>query len=426
MVTNVESYKKPSERNIYIWNIVGSMSNALFSVVVLMFVTRSLNNEHADIFSIAWSISQLMVIIGTFQMRTYQATDIQGKYEFKQYLVFRIATIIVMLITSLLYIGTKDYNKSKSLIVFILCVIRAIEALADVYEGWFQQKERLDLAGKTITYRVVCSTAIFGGVLWFTKKLLPSCIVLLMCYVGSFLICDLRYSRKIEGVYYKTNVANGCKWMRELFFEVLPVFVNAFLAMSIINAPKMAIDSATANGVMNEGVQTVFNILFMPASFINLAYIVFRPMITKMAIVWNSGRKKELLFILGKIGLCLTAVAILIIIGAAILGIPVLSLIYGVDLSNYKSQLLIIIVGGCFYTFSSVLDNALVAMRRQYRLILAYAVTWVFIQMVADIMVGRWSIMGAALAYTSAMGIFLLMTLMIFVFSYIKSKKRGC
>ena len=45
---------QPTEKEIYIWNITGSMANALLSVVALMLVTRMLNKEDTDIFSIAW------------------------------------------------------------------------------------------------------------------------------------------------------------------------------------------------------------------------------------------------------------------------------------------------------------------------------------------------------------------------------------
>lgn len=33
--------KQPSESSVYIWNIVGSIANALLSVVLLMMVTRT-------------------------------------------------------------------------------------------------------------------------------------------------------------------------------------------------------------------------------------------------------------------------------------------------------------------------------------------------------------------------------------------------
>ena len=45
---------RPSNQSIYIWNIVGSMTNAFMSMVILAIVTRTLDNQQTDIFSIAW------------------------------------------------------------------------------------------------------------------------------------------------------------------------------------------------------------------------------------------------------------------------------------------------------------------------------------------------------------------------------------
>ena len=416
--------KRPRERDIYIWNIAGSLANALFSVVILMLVTRSLEENQTDIFSIAWSISQLMIIIGTFQIRTYQATDIKGKYSFKQYLLFRVLTIVLMLVSSLLYVWFKGYDLYKSGIVFIMCVIRAIEALSDVYEGWFQQKERLDLAGKVITYRVIISTVVFGASLVITGNLFVSCILLTLCYLGTFLLYNIRYSAQVPEMCLDQKGSRQCKWISNIFIEGLPIFINAFLTMSTMNAPKMAIDTAIETGAMGGGVQTAFNILFMPASFINLAYIVFRPMITKMAIAWNQGKEKVLISILIKIETCLLGVGVVILVGAALLGIPILSIFYGVDLSDYNTHLLVVIIGGCFYTFSSVFDNALVAMRKQNILVISYIITWVYIQIVANKMVQYWGIMGASMAYATAMLVFLLFTMIIFLVCFKRITKE--
>ena len=81
--------EKPSEQAVYIWNIAGSMTNSLLSMIVLMIVTRTVDSVQADIFSIGWTISQLMATIGTYQIRNYQATDVKGTFKFRQYLLFR-------------------------------------------------------------------------------------------------------------------------------------------------------------------------------------------------------------------------------------------------------------------------------------------------------------------------------------------------
>ncbi|RHU41235.1 lipopolysaccharide biosynthesis protein [Blautia sp. TF11-31AT] len=417
--------ERPTERSIYLWNIVGSMANALISVVVLMLATRLLTKDDTDIFSLAWSISQLMVTIATFQIRVYQATDIKENFSFKQYCMFRIITIIIMLVCSAGYIYAQGYSGYKSKIVLIICIYRAIDSLEDVYEGWFQQKERLDLAGKALTYRIILAVIIFGILLLFMKNLMYACWGLVVAYAVSFIVFDVRYKKRLSFLHSSQKKDGHIIWIWKLFKEGFPLFLNAFIMMSITNTPKMVIDTATGNGLVESGSQTIFNILFMPASVLTLAYIVFRPLITQMAIVWEQKNFSKFLKILGKILVCLLGMAILLIIGSALLGIPVLSIIYGIDLKSYKAHLLIIILGGCCYTFAAVLDNALVVIRKQYLLIVSYAVSWIYIKAMMKYFVNSWKMFGASVGYTTTMLIFLLVTAIIFFISYcLESKKR--
>lgn len=417
--------ERPSERSIYIWNITGSIANALLSVVALMIVTRILDDRQADIFSIAWTISQLMATVGTFQIRMYQATDVTGVFRFRQYLIYRMITIGIMMISSYAYVMIRGYSGEKAVVVLLMCIFRAVDSLADVYEGWFQQKERLDLSGKALTYRIVVAVLGFGVVLFTTRNLILSGAVLVVVYVVCFFVYDIRYHYGVEAFRETAQKDKaGLSWVVKMTIEGFPLFINAFLMMSIMNAPKMVLDVAIEQGSLAQGLQTVFNIIFMPASFLNLAYIVFRPLITKMAIVWNIGKAKEFLKILMKIMISLFGIGILLLIGSALLGIPILSIVYAVDLKDYKMELLIIIVGGCMYTFAAVLDNALVVIRKQYILILAYVFTYIYIKFAAEMMTGRWGILGASLSYASAMAVFLIITAVMFAFHFYKASKK--
>ncbi len=420
-----EVNERPSERSIYIWNITGSIANALLSVVALMIVTRILDDRQADIFSIAWTISQLMATVGTFQIRMYQATDVTGVFRFRQYLIYRMITIGIMMISSYAYVMIRGYSGEKAVVVLLMCIFRAVDSLADVYEGWFQQKERLDLSGKALTYRIVVAVLGFGVVLFTTRNLILSGAVLVVVYVVCFFVYDIRYHYGVEAFRETAKKDKaGLSWVVKMTIEGFPLFINAFLMMSIMNAPKMVLDVAIEQGSLAQGLQTVFNIIFMPASFLNLAYIVFRPLITKMAIVWNIGKAKEFLKILMKIMISLFGIGILLLIGSALLGIPILSIVYAVDLKDYKMELLIIIVGGCMYTFAAVLDNALVVIRKQYILILAYVFTYIYIKFAAEMMTGRWGILGASLSYASAMAVFLIITAVMFAFHFYKASKK--
>ena len=415
--------EKPSEKEIYIWNILGSLANAGLSVIILMVVTRTLDNQKADIFSIAWAISQLMATIGCYQIRVLQATDVDEKFTFRQYFEFRIVTIVAMMICSCIYVYIKHYTVYKAIIIIIICGYRAVDSLADVFEGWFQQKERLDLAGRALFIRVVIAIVGGGICLVVMHDLLALSLMLLFIYVVGLLLYDIRYYNKLK-VLEKQKENQKNKWLQGLLVAGTPLFVNAYLLMDIMNTPKIVIDAVIMNGGLQNGSQTIFNILFMPASVLTLAYIVFRPLLTKMALEWTMGRIKNFLKIIGSIMCCLLGMSILIIGGSALLGIPVLSVLYAMDLTMYKKELLLIILGGCFCTFSYVLDNALVVIRRQYLLVCAYVVSWAYVKIFAHTFVGKWGIMGAAIVYTTSMLLFLATTLLIFIICLKKEKNH--
>lgn len=408
----------PTEKSIYMWNIIGSMANAGMSLIVLMVVTRTLDKNNADIFSIAWAISQLMATIGMFQIRTYQATDVAERFKFKQYFLFRIITISFMMLFSVCYIVVNGYSLSKSVIILLICLFRAVDALADVYEGWFQQKERLDLAGKALTFRVVLGVFCFSFTLFVVGDLLISSVVLLGAYIIGFFVTDIKYVLNIKTLKPSFTGGKGTNWILKLTIEGLPLFINAYLMMSIMNEPKMIIDQAIATGDLAVGGQTIYGILLMPASFLTLAYIVFRPMLTHMAIMWNEKKIDKFLKTIFKMGGALLVMACLILIGSAILGIPVLSLVYAIDLEGYRNHLLIIILGGCFCTFSYVLDNALIVIRKQYLLVLAYVFTWLYVKIIAKKMVVAFGLMGGALAYATSMIVFFSFTALLFIICF--------
>ena len=63
-------------------------------------------------------------------------------------------------------------------------------------------------------------------------------------------------------------------------------------------------------------------------------------------------------------------------------------------------------------------------MRKQNILVISYIITWVYIQMVANKMVQYWGIMGASMAYATAMLVFLFFTMIIFLVCFKKIAKE--
>lgn len=415
--------KEPSNKTIFTWNIFGSIANSALSVLILVIVARGLDIRSSDIFSIAWSISQMMATIGTFQVRTYQATDVKEKYKFGQYLIFRFVTILIMIFASAGYIAINGFDLYKSFIVILLCLFRGVESLMDVYEGYFQQKERLDLVGKASTYRVLIALITFYLATKFTENLAFSSVILLLSYVASFILFDLKYAHCVNKFDLKEKWDKNNKWIYNLVRECFPIFVNSFLMMMITNAPKLMIDKEITNGHLADGAQTIFNILFMPASVLTLVYIVFRPLMTKMAIEWNERRIKEFLKIIYLMLFCLAGMAVVFLGAGYLFGTQVLSGLYSISLTDYRFSLTVIILGGCFCTFSYVFDNALIVIRKQYLLFFSYLISCIYMKVIVSYFVSSYGIFGAVFSYMTSMLLFLMITIVIFVFCMKKGKR---
>lgn len=107
-----------------------------------MVVSRVLSAVDSDNYAFALSFANLMVVIGLFQIRNFQATDITRKYSFSEYFLVRLATCLAMIIIMGIYLLVSDYDAYKLQIVFLVTLYRVSDAVSDLYQGLFQQHER--------------------------------------------------------------------------------------------------------------------------------------------------------------------------------------------------------------------------------------------------------------------------------------------
>lgn len=173
----------PSQKSIYIWNLLGNLAAAAVSVCFLIIVSRFQNPTIADQYSLAISVGNLWVIIGLFQVRNFQATDIVNKFSFKNYYIARIISTILMWITLYPYLVFVHYDLSSSFVIGLTILIlayRTCDVWSDLYQGLFQQKSRLDIAGKSMFLRYLISVIILFVSLMIQKDLLVGFLLVVL------------------------------------------------------------------------------------------------------------------------------------------------------------------------------------------------------------------------------------------------------
>lgn len=384
------------DRDSFVWNMAGSMLLAFQSVIMLMVLTRVLGLADAGIFTLAYANANLFLTIGKYGMRNFQVSDVNGQFTFYEYLMSRIFTVSLMIAVSIVfvvYVGNKNgYSMEKSLIIIWMSLFKVVDAFEDVFHGLYQQRGRLDIAGKAMTLRLGTTILFFLTGLLILKNLLIV-LIFITCFTGILLIVFTRWSyklfeRAVEKRYSFYNVLGIIK-------ICFPLFLGSFLSFYIGNAPKYAID-----GVLNDELQACYGFIAMPVFVIGLLNnFVFNPMIYKMSVLWDKGKKNEFLkkFIIQV--MIVIGITLVCIVGAYLVGIPILSFLYNTDLSLYKYELLILLLGGGFLALSGLFVTVITIIRFQNSLMFGYIIVSILAYTLSKIAVEQYSIRGAAGLY---------------------------
>ena len=162
----------------------------------------------------------------------------------------------------------------------------------------------------------------------------------------------------------------------------------------------------------------------MPAFVINLfSEFIFKPLLTQIAHLWNtqnySAFQKLMKSFVGYIFL----ITILVITISWFIGVPILSFVYGVDISSYKWELTILLTAGGFSAAVYLFYNMLTYMRKQKIIMINYFVAALSITALTYFMTARWNITGAAYSYLIT-EIVLMMGMMGSIRYYLKRAER--
>ena len=412
------------ERSAYIWNTLSATMLAMEGPLILAVVSRTNNATDLGILSIAFSIANLMMYVGQYGLRRYQASDIKEKFSFGEYHGMRIVTCALLVIASLAYCiygrAFIGYSAVKFAVILIICMLKMLVAYSDVFHGNMQQKGRLDVASKSTTIRYTAEIIIFSGMLMQTHDLLLSAAV---CTLSSAVIMVLLsmnacrdYCDSLRPIFEKSAIDG-------LFVEGFPLFIGMFLNTYVSNAPRYAIDA-----FLTDDIQAIFTCIFMPVFVVQIgAQFIFYPLITSYAQLWNEETRAaydEFVKRIYKMSILVIGLAALGLLVAATIGIPVLSAIFKLDLTDYKRDLCIIMLGGAPLAFSVYFSTIIIIIREQKSLLACYGSVSVMALILSRTLVKGYGISGASWMYMILMSM-LALTLLVAIWRRVHKEKKA-
>ncbi len=381
-----------------IWNIVGTGFNAFNSLLFLVATTRINGITDSGIFSIAFSTACILYVVGIYAGRVYQVTESNKDINDKEYIINRILSCILMIILTIGFVFIKGYDWYKATIFILLSAYKCLEAFSDVLYGIMQKNDILHKVGKSYFIKGITSVIGFVLVDLITHNLIFASLTIIFVWTIVILFYDFNIIRKIVDFKQEFSKSNVWKIFRNGFF----IFAISFLGLYLLNAPKYAIDTFLA-----EDMQTIFGIIVMPATVIGLmGQFILHPYLNNILKLYEDGNLKALNKLILKIIIVIAGFGIVSSVAAYFLGIPILNLIYGIDLNAYKIQLVIIIIASTLYNMGVIYSSVLTTIRKTFIQFVAYLIISIIAALISNILTKQCRIEGAVIAYFAIMFIY--------------------
>ena len=394
------------------WNTLGTGFNAFLSLFFFIIAIRVNGLDEAGIFTFSFSMACLLYIVGTYSGRIYQVTDITDLTD-NDYITTRIITCLLMIVLSILFVIFNRYNIHKSAIFIALTLYKAIEAFSDVLYGIMQKNEKIDKVGKSYFIKSLVSVLVFLIVDFITKNIFISCISIIIATVLLTIFYDTNIVKKLIEIKNKVDKNN----IKRLLKSGFVVFIITFISVFVVNIPKYAIDRN-----LSDNIQAIFGIIMMPATVISLfSQFVIHPILTNITKLCEEKNYNELRKLMHKIMVIILAIGLACSLIAYIIGIPVLELIYNVNLKNYRFDLVIILFAATVSATSGIISPFLIALRYNWIQFFVGISLIVVESILCFLLVNQYGITGVCIAYLISM---IYNCIVFYIVSYNKINKK--
>lgn len=383
--------KGTSVKKDFFWNMMGSGVFSLASMLLTYLTIRMIGEDGGGIFSIAITLSQMFAYIVYYETRNYQITDVKDEFHFSDYYMLKIVNSVLMMVVCIGYVAIKQYDLSKVAVVLLVCVYRLIDGFADVFESQFQKKGRLDIAGKSLTFRTILSVLAYFIALGITKDLILSVIIAIVFAIIGMFIFDILIFKGFGSLKFHFQFSRLVQVWKACF----PLFIGTFLWTYLLSASRIAVDDCMASKY-----QAYYQVLFMPVSVINLfAGFIFRPMLMELARLNDQGKGKEFWLKIGKMIGFIMIFTLACMVGAYLVGVQILGVMVNCNLDAYRGVLTLLIFAGGFNAVAVALYYVLTIFRGRISIIVGYVVASITAYIISPIMVRAKGLSGGAWSY---------------------------
>lgn len=298
-----------------LFNTAGSLIYYVCQWLMSVIIVRISGYRDAGILSIAMSVTASPAIIGLFNIRSYQVSDIENRFSNRVYIKSRTYTNLLSFIICCIMTFANGYSREKVLVILAFMLFKISEGYADVYYGIEQKRERLDIAGISLAIRGIGVLGLFILLFLLTGNMLVAILGLTVFSFAVILLFDMRiiakWDREVVAQAKKVTIGE----IKDLLITCLPLAVVAFLNNLSVNIPKIYLERYFGSEVMG-----YYSSVASPTVVIQLAATtVFAPLIPVLAEQFQNGEKEKFLGTIKKFGALVIVLSAICLIASKLL-----------------------------------------------------------------------------------------------------------
>lgn len=375
-------------RNIS-WTLVGNVVYAASQWGMLVVLARLASPQTVGQYALALAVSAPVFMALNLQLRGVQATDAAQDFRFGDYLRLRLITTVLALIV--LAVLIQNYAPETRLVIGLIGLAKAFEAISDVLYGRMQAQERMDvIARSTLLKGPLSLLALLLGYLWAG---LPGAAGLLAAgWLLLLLAYDLPNARRLSTPQDLRTGGRPVLW--QLFKTAVPLGLVMGLISLNTNLPRYQIEATLGEGAL--GIYSALAYLMVALGIVVSA--VGQAASPRLARHAASGDLRGFWELLGRMLLAGLGLGLAGVLGAALVGRPVLTLMYGPTYAQDVPLFVWLMGAAAFSYLAAFMGFGMTATRRFREQVPLFALMVAVVWLLSRWLVPEYGLVGATWA----------------------------
>lgn len=345
-----------SLRKNFSWTLIGNLVYAASQWGMLAILAKLASVAAVGQFTLGLAIAAPVFMLTNLQLRSIQATDARGDYDFQDYLGLRLLTSALGVVTVFAIGAAAGYPLKTAIIVMMIGGAKSVESVSDVIYGQLQQRERLDWMAQSLLIRGPLSMIVLAVLVATTDSIAWAVAGLVASWAAVLVVFDIpRCQRAGASLRPRWHVPT----LRRLVWLALPLGIVMMLISLNTNIPRYQIEHVL--GTYELGIFAAISYIMVAGNTVVSA--LGQSAAPRLSQLYALGDAKAFLRLLVKlvaVGMVLGGSGIIVVVA---FGEPLLKLLYTTEYATYGNLLVALFVVAGFNYVVGFLGYAMTSMR---------------------------------------------------------------